>query len=139
MIARWPSELDPPMQEGWRRQAGDARRRSSTDSGPQRISRRFSRVARPVSIVLDLSRAQLSRFWRFYFEEAREGSQPFLMPDPTTAGWALLTDDGSALLTDEGLPLLLDETWVCLFGDQLPSETIYGVRFRVSFEIAVMP
>jgi hypothetical protein len=90
-------------------------------------------------MTLDLSRAEKAHFERFYVEEVREGTLPFLMVDPTTSGWRLLTDEGVPLLTDEGVPLRLEETLLCLFGDALPSETTYGVRFRVSFQLAVMP
>lgn len=139
MMPVWPSELDLILQQGWQQQAGEARRRTANDAGPPRISRRYSQVARPVAMTLDMSRAEKARFDRFYFEEVREGTLPFLMRDPLTSGWELLADNGAALLTDGSAPLLLEETWICLFGTALPAETAYGARILISFELAVMP
>jgi hypothetical protein len=44
------------------------------------------------------------------------------------------------VLTDEnGNPILIASTWLCLFGDQLASASVIGVRRRVSFDVAVLP
>lgn len=139
MIASWPEELPRPDRNGWQRTAGEGRRRSQRDGGPPKVARRYSLVPDLVSMTIDVTRSEKARFDRFYRDELRRGTLPFLMPDPTTSGWQLLTGDEVPLVTDAGVPLLLEETWVCLFGENLPTETVYGVRFRISFDIAVMP
>lgn len=135
----YPPELPKPERAGYQFSRGDGRSRTQEDRGPFNVRRRFSAVANAVAFSTILTRAELARFDRFFDEEVAGGSLPFLMPDPATDGWALLTDEGVPLLTDEGVPLLLAETWVCLFGAQLPAARPVGVQFRVTFEIAVMP
>jgi hypothetical protein len=61
------------------------------------------------------------------------------MPDPTTDGWPLLDATGQPLLDGQGRPLLRAGTWLCLWGDQLPVETILGIEFRKTFSVVVMP
>lgn len=92
-----------------------------------------------LSMTIDVDRSQKARFDRFYADDIRCGTLPFLMSDPTSSGWRLLSAEGDSLLTEGSVPLLIEETWICMLGDALPAETIYGVRFRITFDLAVMP
>ncbi|WP_435656046.1 hypothetical protein [Brucella pituitosa] len=138
-VASWPTELPRPNREGYQGSPGEGRLKKRNEAGPPGYRRRTSSIPKYVSMTLDVSRDQLARFDRFYEEEVAHGSLPFLMPDPTTTGWPLLTTDGHVLTDHLGRPLLLEKTWLCLFGDTLPSQTVSGVRFRLSFQIVVMP
>lgn len=135
----WPAELERPLRDGYNPQRGEGRRLSSEDAGPFRVARRYSSIADSVRMTFDWSRVQLARFNRFYVDEVAHGSLPFWMPDWEFDGLRLLTDDGLPLLTDDGTPLLMASSWLVLFGRGLPSRSLYGVRCKVSFEIAVMP
>lgn len=139
MIPVWPTELPRPMRPGFSFGAGDGRLRTRSDSGPPRVARRYSQVPDLVSMTFDFSRAELARYDRFFADEIRKGTLPFLMPDPTTSGWPLLTDDGVPLLTDEGVPLLLEDTWLVMLADEMPRRSVAGVRFRLELSLAVMP
>lgn len=138
----YPPELPRPERAPFQMARGDGRTRRAEDAGPVNVRRRFSAVANTVAFSTVLTRAQLARFDRFYDQEIKQGTAPFLMPAPDTDGLPLLADDGTPLLTDEGLPILISETWLCLIGQQLPARapsSPSSIQWRVSFDIVVMP
>ncbi|MAU43772.1 MAG: hypothetical protein CMP09_02820 [Yangia sp.] len=61
------------------------------------------------------------------------------MPDPVTDGWPLLHETGVPLLYEDGTPILMSAQWLCVFGDEPPSETLRGMTFTKSFSVWVMP
>ncbi|MGO1161741.1 hypothetical protein ACTOV4_07255 [Brucella sp. C7-11G] len=138
-VASWPTELPRPNREGYQGSPGEGRLKKRNEAGPPGYRRRTSSIPKYVSMTLDVSRDELARFERFYEDEVADGSLPFFMPDPTTTGWPMLTTDGRILTDHLDRPLLLVKTWLCLFGDTLPSHTPSGNRFRLSFQIVVMP
>lgn len=137
-VAVWPDTLPCPMREGYEASRQDPRQRRAA-SGPPGYRRRFSSAARLVRLTLEVSRAQKAVFDNFQRNDTRDGTLPFYMPDPTTDGWPMLTGDGTPVLTGAGAPVLLSARWLCLFGEDVPVETIIGVRFRIAFSVAVMP
>lgn len=139
MIPVWPSELPKPERNTWQKSPMEARLKRRNDAGPPGYRRRFSSVAKSVNLSILVDRNGKAIFDNFFEQDTAFGSKPFTMPDPTTDGWALLTSEGAPLLTSEGVPILLAARWLCLFGDQQPSEAIVGVGFRISFSVAVMP
>lgn len=139
MTETWPAELPRPERNTWQRTLTDPRLKRPNDSAVPSYRRRFSAVAKPVSMSILISRAQKAVFDQFYEETTRFGAKPFYMPDPTTDSWPLLDDAGNPILTDDGQPILLGEQWLVIFGDQPPSEAVVGVQFRISFSITVMP
>lgn len=141
MIATWPSTLPRPERGSWQLQPQEARRKRQSDAGPPGYRRRFSSVAKSVSMSLILTRNEKAIFDRFFHETCAEGSVNFWMPDPSTEGWPLTTNLGVDLFVDENRtnPLLLSERWLCAWGDQLPTETVLGIEFRKSFSIWVLP
>ncbi|MBT9370270.1 hypothetical protein [Rhizobium sp. CSW-27] len=138
-VAVWPSELPPPEQQGYKKTAQDPRQKRAGDIGPAGYRRRFSGVARPVSLSFLLDRGQKARFDRFYEEETGFGTISFDMPDPTTDGWPALDSNGEQMLDSEGRPMLLTRIWRCKFADGAPEETVVDTQFRVTFSILVMP
>lgn len=140
MILTWPSELPRPERNSWQSAPQEARRKTQSDVGPVRWRRRFSSVARSISLSVILTRDLRAVFDRFYDDDCAHGSRLFWMPDPTTDGWPMLTGDGDELLLPDGSPVLLSARWLCSWGDQLPTETIHGqVEFKKSFNITVLP
>jgi len=139
MIASWPSELPRPDRQGWQVQPQDARRKRQSEAGPPSYRRRFSAIARMVSMQLLLTRQQRAVFDRFFHETCEEGSLHFHMADPTTDGWPILTASGAPLLDGAGRPILMARRWLCAWGDQVPSEGIEGVMFRKTCSIVVLP
>jgi hypothetical protein len=135
----WPAELPRPERNTWQRTTTDPRLKRPNDSAVPSYRRRFSAVAKPVSMSILISRAQKAVFDQFYEETTRFGAKPFYMPDPTTDMWPLLDDTGNPILTDDGQIILLGEQWLVIFGDQPPSEAVVGVQFRISFSVTVMP
>lgn len=138
-VPAWPSELPLPTQAGYRAVTDDPRLRRAAETGPPGYRRRYSSAARRVALSLMLSRSEKAVFDNFWRNTCAHGSLPFTMPDPVTDGWAALDAGGTPLLTEGGTPILLSASWVCLFGDGLPAESLRGVTFTVSFEVAVMP
>ena len=136
----YPPELPRPEASNYQEAFGDGRLQGRTDAGPPVGGRRFSSVVNTVQFSTLLRRSQLARFQRFYDEDTRQGSLPFLIPDPTTDGWMMMTDTFQPILNEAGLPLLLSETWVVMFGATLPRiTTSRPPLFSVMFELSVMP
>lgn len=137
----FPATLRGPLREGFSHGYGDVRRMFSPEAGPLVPRARMSQVAEPVSLTLDLARAELAVFETFWLSDTRKGSLPFLMPDPMTDGWYLLDPQGEPMLLADGSPILLAKTWLCLFGEKPPVVTPAQrrTRFRVAVSISVMP
>jgi len=138
-ILTWPTDLPKPDRDGYQRQIDDPRLGRNRDTGPAAWRRRWSSVSKSVSLTIDVDRSQKAVFDRFYEEDADFGSNLFWMPDPTTDGWPLLASDGRPLLLPDGTPILMAARWLCLFGKETPRESVRGIRFRIAFNVAVMP
>lgn len=134
----WPPELPRPERDTWQMKRQDVRRKRQSD-GPPGYRRKLSLAARLVTLSLVLSRDQKSIFDRFFDDDCAAGTRLFTMPDPTTESWPILTSEGSPILTGDGQPLTMAESWICAWGDDVPTETILGVEFRMTFSIVVMP
>lgn len=139
MIMQWPTALPRPERSSWQLTPQDARRKRQSDAGPPAYRRRFSSVAKMVSLSLVLTRSQRQVFDQFFHDECADGSLLFYMPDPTTEGWPLLASDGTPLMVSPGVPLLMSGRWLCAWGDQMPVETIQGREFRKAFSVVVVP
>lgn len=138
-VPAWPSVLPPPERGSWQLSPQEARVKRQSEAGPPGFRRRFSAVARSVSLSVVLTRDLRAVFDRFHQETCAWGSKPFTMPDATTDGWPLWAADGSPLLDQAGTPLLMAASWLCLWGEQPPATSILGVEFRVAFSVVVMP
>lgn len=138
-IPTWPASLPKPERKTWSRSPLEARVKRQTEAGPPGYRRRFSSIAKPVALSIVVSRAGKAVFDQFYEETTAFGGRPFHMPDPTTDGWALLDGAGRPMLTEGGQPILMSAMWLCLFGDDVPKESIEGVNFRMAFSVMVMP
>lgn len=135
----WPAELTKFDRSGWQAQPQEARQRRQSDAGPPAYRRRFSAVARLVALSIVVTRNERAIFDRFHADTCAHGAHLFWMPDPTTDGWPLLHSDGRPLQS-AGTPLLLSARWLCSFGDQVPAAVIVEqVKFRISFNVVVMP
>lgn len=137
-IPEWPTSLPRPARGTYQAQLADGRI-SKTGGGPPGYRRRFSSVPRLVSLSINVPRSEKAVFDDFYEEQVGFGSLPFWMPDPATDNWPLLSSEGKAILDEVGRPILLAARWLVLFGQETPVETIKGVRFDISFSVAVMP
>jgi len=138
-VPTWPIDLPRPQREDLQVQINDPRLRKPTETGPPGYRRRWSSVARTVTLSIDVPRSLKAVFDRFYEFETKFGSLPFWMPDPMTDGWPLLDASGNPLLTNDGLPILLSAQWLCLFGEETPVQSIRGIRFVIAFSVTVMP
>lgn len=142
MIANWPVNLPPPQRDSWQYKPQEARRKRQNDAGPAGYRRRYSSVAKSVSMSLKLTHGQRAVFDQFFAETCQQGSVRFWMPDPTNDGWALTNEGNVALLVNaiSAVPLEISEQWLCAWGDELPTETVVDqVKFLKSFSIWVLP
>lgn len=140
-ITVWPSELPQRvLRTGYSEQLRDGRQFTKASAGPPKSRRRYSSAVMPVPAAIVCSYGQKSRLERFWYEETAEGSLPFIMPDQTHDGVALLTDTGSPLLTDSGVPLLVTAYWLVMFAENsAPKFEPWGVHFQAAFTLSVMP
>ena len=86
-----------------------------------------------------LTREEREIFDHFYTETLSEGTGLFRMPNPTIEQWPILTESGLPLLSEGGSTLEGAATWLCRFGDQVPTETVIGTRFQKNVEVVVLP
>ena len=139
MTAVWPDQLPRPDRQGYQRSPQEARQQRSSDEGTAGWGRKYSNVAEDVSLVIQVTRNGKAIFENFYRDDTKRGAEPFFMPDPTTAGWALQMSGGAPLLLTGGMPILMGAQWLCMFSKQRWTETIVGVEFRIAFSVTVMP
>ena len=135
----WPEELERPLRDSYDQQKGDTRRRQQGDQGPPRMRRGISKGVEVIGMAFMATADERARFERFYNEDTGEGALPFLMTDWGRDGLALWDDDGAGLTDETGTPLLIAATWVCSFGEALPSITPVGVEWRIQFNLVVLP
>lgn len=138
-VLTWPSELPRPLRDRYQAQATDPRLKRAQDAPIPGYRKQYSQVAQGVQLSLVLSRAQKAVFDSFYRDACGFGTTPFRMPDPVTDGWPLLHETGVPLLYEDGTPILMSAQWLCIFGDEPPSETLRGMTFTKSFSVWVMP
>lgn len=137
-VAVWPSELPTPLRASYVQERQDSRLRKAA-GGPPGYRRGFSSTATMVTLGVELTRARLAIFDTFYDDVTDDGTLPFQMSDPTSDGVALLDANFQPILTDAGLTIQLASNWLCLFSEPVPSVTISGGRYLVTFTVAVMP
>lgn len=139
-LPAWPTDLPKPVRSAYSASWSDGRQMRSSEYGPPAARLRTSAVPSMVALTVKLSRSEKAVFDTFWQQDLRWGALPFTMADPTTDGWGLLAADGSPVLDAEGNPILLSRTWTCLFAqDGLPSESLQGLTFNISFNVVVMP
>ena len=138
-VAVWPAELPNPSRGGYQAQNEDSRLRRSA-SGPRGYRRKYSSAGRLVQLQLvDVPRSLKAVFDNFYEGTVADGVLPFYMPDPVTNRWPFLLPNGQPALAGDGAPLLMAAQWLCIFGEETPSETISGTRFDIAFSVVVLP
>lgn len=138
-IATWPTVLPRPERQTYGMKPDDPRLKRTGESGPPAYRRMVSSVAERTSLSLSVDRSDRQVFWDFYNEDCGHGTKAFIMPDPITDGWAMLTGSGVPLLASDGTPLLLSRLLLCKFGDEVPQELLEGLRFKISFGVVIMP
>lgn len=138
-VPAWPTQLPKPERNTYQMTWAEARLKRRADVGAPAYRRRFSGVPKLVTLSVLVTRTGKSIFDLFYENDTRNGSLPFTMPDPTTDGWPMTDAAGNPLFDGAGKPLLMSGTWLCMFGEGQPVETIVGIEFRKSFNVVVLP
>jgi len=118
----------------------DPRLKTAMESGPNKLRRRVSNTVKPVSGVLRCTQAQLARLERFWNEDTKSGTLPFVMPDQLYDGTPLLNDDGEELTTEEAETLLVAGWWLVQFdGPPVSTPRQRSTVFTVSVSLNVLP
>ncbi|MCG5247985.1 hypothetical protein [Methylorubrum extorquens] len=141
-IPSWPAELPQRvLADNYSEGLGDGRLRTAMETGVPKTRRRFSNAGRPVSAAFKVSPDGKARIERFFNEEVGGGALPFLMPDQTHDGLALINGGGLQLLDDQGRPLINTAWWLAIFGDSVPTFQTRnrGVSYIASFPLVVLP
>ncbi|MCT4554626.1 MAG: hypothetical protein N4A53_08065 [Pelagimonas sp.] len=138
-VAIWPTDLPRPLRRPYSAQPHDLRRARQGSYGPPSYERASSARIRDMALSLALDPVQRDLFWHFFEDIVQDGIKPFWMPDPTRDGWQLYAPDGAALQTPDGQPLERSARLLCIFGSELPSETLQGQTFTLSFRVVVLP
>ena len=137
MIAVWPSELPNPERGTYQAQREDARLKKR-GRGAVGYRRMTSSAPRLVSMSIEVPRSLKAVFNNFHADATAGGILPFYMPDATTDGWPILSSSDQPVLMPDGTPILMSRRMLCLFGDEMPSENISGVRFQIGFNVLVL-
>jgi len=139
-IPTFPTDLPPPLMVDRQSQRMDARRKSTFDAGPSKMSRRYSAVARVLQFSFHLKLWQKEKFDRFYIDECAGGSRLFWMPDCLVDGAFLLDELGLTLLDENDAPLLVSKMMLCQWGDAPPVAANPVLRRQVvSFSVVELP
>ncbi|MFG1364652.1 hypothetical protein [Xanthobacter versatilis] len=140
-VAFWPTDLPQRvLVDGYSEGVGDGRLRQAMDAGPPKMRRRSSAATRPVRARLWVDFDGMARLKRFWAEGVAGGSLPFLFPDQTVDGLALLTDDSSQLLTESGAPLIITSWWLVMFGQEgLAFDAQGPALLGASFGLDILP
>lgn len=78
----WPTSLPQAMtMDSFTEAMGDGRLRSPTDTGPGKVRRRFSAVARPVAGTMVMTQTQLETMLAFITDDLSGGSLAFEFPN----------------------------------------------------------
>lgn len=140
VVPSWPAELPQRvLTDGYSEKQRDGRLFSRTSSGPGKVRRRYSSAVLQVTAAMIVTYAQKARFERFWDDETAGGSLPFIMPDQTHDGLALLDGGGLPILDGGGLPILITANWLVRFGQEAPQVTPWGLQFQTSFQLDVLP
>ena len=84
-VAVWPTTLPTELlQRGYQQGCADVSLRSSVDTGPAKIRRRYTAGVQQVKGVLKLSEAQLGYIRTFYDTTLVGGTLRFTWKDPVT-------------------------------------------------------
>lgn len=135
----WPDTLPRPERNTFQKVALEARLKRRIDAGTPGYRLRFSGVPYLVNMSILVTRSGKSVFDEFHEDTTRWGTLPFWMPDPTTDGWPMTDSDGNPLFDGRGEQIRMTGTWLCMFGDGNPAETIQGIEFRKTFSLVVLP
>lgn len=79
-MATWPSILPVPLLSGYQVQPGDPTARTSMESGPARVRRRFTAVPDDITLNLHLSRAEMVVFREFWADDWAQGAAWVFFP-----------------------------------------------------------
>lgn len=137
----WPDDLPQRFQrDGFSQGFGDGRLRTSMETGPQKTRRRFSSVTRPLQVTMDERADAFARLHRFYDDDTKGGSLPFLIRDQMQDGLPLGTEDGAILQDETGADLLFESWLLVMFGDAPPTpQDRGGGWYRSTFPLVIMP
>jgi hypothetical protein len=119
MPATWPDTLPQHLLvDGNHEAMGDGRLKSQTDTGPGKMRRRSSAIARPLSGGMMMTSAQLAILESFVNDTVAGGTLPFYFPMTRGAG-----------------------TWLVRFAtDGLPSwGNVGGLMWSVSLGLEILP
>lgn len=113
----WPASLPQFVDRpGYQGGTGDGRIRSDTDTKIAKLRQRFSAVPRPLQFTVTMTDAQFATFKSFIKNDTAGGTLPFQFPSPEGEG-----------------------TWICQFGQNMPTWNSVGVEWVVTMELVILP
>ena len=80
----WPAALPDDVLAGYSEGTGGAVLRSSMDAGPAKVRRRFTAVARPIDVTIELTRAEVQVFLDWFDGTLAAGALDFDWVHPRT-------------------------------------------------------
>ena len=133
-MIEWPDDLPQFVRRtDFHHTHGDGVLRTKTEAGPGKARRRYSSDPDRMTCSITVDRQGLARFRRFYQEETKNGSLPFVMRDQEFDS-CLLAD----ILTEAGAPIEVVSYRIVMFAEA-PSETSFGMMFSVGMSLSLMP
>lgn len=125
--------------EGFAVDEADGRLETQTEGGPPKSRLRFSSEVGAVSGMIDFQTGGYARFKRFWREETKHGSLPFLIDDQIADRTPLLDASDNPLLTEIGAPLLVSAKWLAKFAGRPKYTALGGTWFKASFGLVIYP
>jgi hypothetical protein len=138
-VLYWPSELPQfSLRDGYLYTFAGGRESVATDSGFT-ISRPKGNGFHRIDVVFAVERELVARFERFWLEETK-GVLPFNISNQLFDGQPLLDESGEPILDEQDQPLIVVAKWLVRFAlDQEPRVEPFGVRFRITMQLEILP
>ncbi len=83
-LITWPSTLPAPLQDDFGEIPPDTSMRTSMDSGPTKVRRRYTSGSRVFTVRYHLTKLQVATLDAFFVTTSRSGSLPFNWTHPRT-------------------------------------------------------
>ncbi|GEC52264.1 hypothetical protein ABIF38_006426 [Bradyrhizobium japonicum] len=138
MTAIWPDDLPCCPLDGISAGPRSARIVTPVDVGPPKMRRRGAPL-RTIALAHYFDANQRARFDRFWDEDLRYGTLPFLYRDPHFNNYLLSTELGAVLQDENGVPIRVESWILCVFSANQPTWSKRGGKFFPQFEIVELP
>lgn len=141
-IPVWPSDLPQRVTiDGFSSGVRDGRLFAKMDRGPSKLRRLTSAAIKPQSCAINATIDDCARIERFWREDLKDGSLPFLFPSQLLDSMPLADPGGLFLQDPSGVPIAMTYYELVVFAEGAAPHVAPqgGMYFTVSFQLNLLP